>query len=167
MVRVPPAPNARFPYGEATWYEARDGLLVMFWRDEAQSLRLYVNTSEDGGKTWTRPILSDIPNSMQRVYAGSLPDRRVYLINAATPRLLERRQLTIAISDDGRTFSSIAMLVDDPTKQRFPGLLKAHGWQYPCALAEEDRLLVAYSVNKEDIQCGVLPIKALAPTQAK
>ena len=82
--------------------------------------------------------------------------------NDANPRLLDRRQLRIAISNDGRTFSQIAMLVDDPTKQRFPGLLKAHGWQYPCALVDEDRLLVAYSVNKEDLECGIVPLKALA-----
>jgi hypothetical protein len=156
VVRVPPAPDASFPYGEATWCQAADGLIVMFWRDEACSCRLYVNFSSDDGHTWTAPILCDIPNSMQRVYAGSLPDGRVYLINDANPRLLERRQLTIATSRDGRQFDRIAMLVDDPVRQRFPGLLKVHGWQYPCALADGNRLLIAYSVNKEDIECGVL-----------
>jgi hypothetical protein len=158
VVRLPPAAEASFPYGEATWYQARDGLVAMFWRDESQSCRLYVNFSVDGGRTWTSPVLSDIPNSMQRVYAGTLPDGRAYLINDAHPRLLDRRQLTIALSKDGRVFDRIWMLVDDPTRQRHPGLLKAHGWQYPCALAHGGRLLVAYSVNKEDIECGVVDL---------
>jgi len=161
VVRVPPAPDASFPYGEATWYQARDGLLVMFWRDESQSCRLFVNFSIDHGRTWSAPIISDIPNSMQRVYAGAISDGRVYLLNDANPRLLDRRQLTIALSNDGRSFDRIWMLIDDPTRQRHPGLLKAHGWQYPCALADGDRLLVAYSVNKEDIECGVLDLAAV------
>lgn len=161
VIRVPPAPEASFPYGEATWYQTRDGLLVMFWRDEAQSMRLYVNSSADGGRTWTVPIPSDIPNSMQRVYAGNLPDGRAYLLNDANPRLLDRRQLTLALSDDGLTFDRIFLLVDDPVRQRFPGLLKVHGWQYPCALVDADRLLTAYSVNKEDIECGSLDLSTL------
>jgi hypothetical protein len=156
VVRVPAAPNATFPYGEATWYQTEDGLIVMFWRDEAQSTRLYVNSSADGGKSWTAPIISDIPNSMQRVYAGTLPDGRAYLINDANPRLLDRRQLTVGLSKDGRTFDRIHMLVDDPVRQRLPGLLKANGWQYPCALVDGPKLLVAYSVNKEDIECGMV-----------
>jgi len=161
VVSVPPAAEASFPYGEATWYRAPDGLLVMFWRDEAQSVRLYVNSSADGGKTWTAPILSDIPNSMQRVFAGNLADGRAFLINDANPRLLDRRQLTLALSKDGRVFDRIYMLVDDPVRQRFPGLLKAHGWQYPCALVDGERMLIAYSVNKEDIECGVVDLARL------
>jgi hypothetical protein len=157
VIRVPPS-KISFPYGEATWYQTADGLIVMFWRDEAKSLQLYVNTSTDGGLTWTPPILSDIPNSMQRVYAGTLPDGRHYLINDANPRLLDRRQLTIALSKDGRTFDSIYMLVDDPVRQRFPGGAKVNGWQYPCALVDGSKMLVAYSVNKEDIECGVLDL---------
>lgn len=156
VVRIPAAPEASFPYGEASWYQVRDGLVTMFWRDESQSCRLYVNFSQDGGRTWTRPLLSDIPNSMQRVYAGTLPDGRAYLLNDAHPHLLDRRQLTLAVSRDGRTFDRLWMLVDDPTHQRHPGLLKCHGWQYPCALVHGETLLVAYSVNKEDIECGVL-----------
>ena len=90
VVRVPPARDASFPYGEATWCQSRDGLLVMFWRDESQSCRLFVNFSSDNGRTWSAPIITDIPNSMQRVYAGALPDGRAYLLSDANPRLLDR-----------------------------------------------------------------------------
>lgn len=161
IIRVPDAPDAIFPYGETSWYQTRDGLLVMFWRDEGQSMRLYVNTSADGGRSWTQPILSDIPNSMQRVSAGNLPDGRAYLISDANPKLLDRRQLTIALSEDGRTFDRILMLVDDPVKQRIPGLLKAHGWQYPHTLVDGSKLFIAYSVNKEDIECGIVDLAKL------
>ena len=32
VIAVPPTPGLRFPYGEATWHQTRDGLIVMFWR---------------------------------------------------------------------------------------------------------------------------------------
>ena len=40
----------------------------------------------------------------------------------------------------------------EPTTIAFPGALKAHGYQYPCTLVEEDRLIVTYSVNKEHME---------------
>ena len=74
VIAVPPTPGLRFPYGEATWHQTRDALIVMFWRDEAHSTRLHVNSSKDGGRSWTMPVITDIPNSMQRVYGGTLPN---------------------------------------------------------------------------------------------
>jgi len=29
------------------------------------------------------------------------------------------------------------------------------------AIEDDGRLLVAYSINKEDIECGIVPLKAL------
>ncbi len=162
VIAVPPTPGLRFPYGEATWHQTRDALIVMFWRDEAHSTRLHVNSSKDGGRSWTMPVITDIPNSMQRVYGGTLPNGRAYLINDACPQLLLRRPLTIALSDDGRVFDRIWMLVDDPTEYRFPGLLKVHGWQYPAAFVNGNRLLVADNANKEGIGCGVIELQQLS-----
>ena len=31
-----------------------------------------------------------------------------------------------------------------------------HAYQYPCCLVDGDKLLIGYSVNKEDIECGVV-----------
>ena len=156
-----PSSSAAFPYGEATWYQAPDDRIVMWFRDEAQSLRLFVATSEDGGQTWTEPMLSDFPDSMSRVRAGSLADGRCYLIGNAYPKLLDRMHLMIAFSDDGVTFDRMYTLLDDPTAQRAFGLLKCHGYQYPVAIEDEGRLLVAYSVNKEDIECATVDVAGL------
>ena len=150
-----------FPYGEATWYQTDDGRIWMYWRDEAASLRLYLSLSEDDGETWTAPMITDFPDSMSRVYAGRLSDGRFYLIGNAYPKLLDRMHLMIAISEDGAKFSKIYTLLDDPTAQRVRGTLKLHGYQYPCGLVDGDKLLIGYSINKEDIECGIVQIADL------
>ena len=156
IISVPQPHGARFPYGEGSWYQTDTGRILVFWRDEGESCRLWINYSDDGGTTFTEPLMSDIPDSMSRVYAGRLPDGRYYLCSNAFPSLLDRLSLMLLIGEDGERFSRAYLLVDDPTSQRVMGLLKADGYQYPCCLPEADRLLVAYSVNKEDIECGIV-----------
>ena len=100
-------------------------------------------------------------SSFTSATSGRLSDGRYYLCSNAFPTLLDRRHLMLLLSEDGLTFSKVYVLVDDPTSQRLKGMLKADGYQYPCCLPEEGRLLVAYSVNKEDIECGIVDVKEL------
>lgn len=158
IITVPQPFGAVFPYGEASWYQTDDDTIVVFWRDEGRSCRLWVNYSTDNGKTFSEPMISDIPDSMSRNYAGRLADGRFYLCNNAFPTLLNRMHLMLLLSDDGYTFNKCYMLADDPTSQRLTGLLKEDGYQYPCCLVDGDRLFVAYSVNKEDIECGIVDV---------
>ena len=65
----------------------------------------------------------------------------------------------LLLSEDGYVFDKVYLLIDDPTSRRVTGLLKADGYQYPCCLPDGDRLLVGYSVNKEDIECGIIPLQ--------
>jgi len=60
------------------------------------------------------------------------------------------------MTDDGAKFSKMYQLVAEPTRQRFQGHLKCHGYQYPSCLVDGDRLLIAHSVNKEDIAVGIV-----------
>ena len=156
VIPLPTPEGAAFPYGEGSWYQLDDGKIVAYWRDEGGSCRVWVNDSDDGGRTWTPPMISDIPDSMSRNYAGRLTDGRYFLCNNAFGTLLDRRHLMLLLSDDGLTFNKVYNLVDDPTSQRLKGLLKADGYQYPCCLVDGDMLLVGYSVNKEDIECGIV-----------
>lgn len=142
----------RFPYGEASWYQVDDGTIFMFHRNETDELRLRIALSEDGGRSWTHPMYSNIPDSKSRVAAGRLFDGRYYLVNNAIADLLNRVPLMISISPDGFKFDKQYFLLDEPTQIAFPGALKAHGYQYPCTLVEKDRLIVAYSVNKEHME---------------
>jgi len=147
--------------GEGSWYQTDDGRILMWFRDERQSLRLFVAVSEDGGASWTEPMPTDFPDSMSRVRAGRLSDGRYYLIGNAFAKLMDHGHLMIALSDDGVKFNRMFSLLEEPTKQRAFGLLKANGYQYPVAIEDDGRLLIAYSVNKEDIECGIVPLKAL------
>ena len=142
--------------GQGSWYQLPSGRIMMLWRENAASERLAFTASDDGGYTWMKPMLTDIPDSMSRVHAGRLSDGRYYLVGNTWPKLLDRTHLMLSISGDGQVFSKIYTLVDDPTTQRAVGLLKADGYQYPCCLAEKDRLIVGYSVNKEDIEVGIV-----------
>lgn len=155
-IPVPEPEGAKFPYGESSWYQADDGRIFVFWRDEGASCRLYVSVSDDNGHSFTPPMFSDIPDSMSRNFAGRLADGRYFLCNNAVPTLLDRRHLMLHLSRDGYEFDTVYILLNDPTSQRRKGLLKEDGYQYPCCLPEEGRLLVAYSVNKEDIECGIV-----------
>ena len=161
VISLPTPEGAVFPYGEGSWYQLDDGRIIAFWRDEGGSCRVWVNCSEDGGRTWVAPMISDIPDSMSRNYAGRLTDGRYYLCNNAFATLLDRRHLTLLVSDDGLTFNKVYNVIDDPTSQRLKGLLKADGYQYPCCLTDGDNLLVGYSVNKEDIECGIIDATAI------
>lgn len=156
QIPVPVPAGAAFPYAESTWYQTDDGTIVMFWRDEGRSCRVWVNTSSNGGSTWSDPLMSDIPDCMSRIAACRLDDGRYALVNNAFPRLCNREHLMLLLSDTGYEFNSVQVLLNDPTSNRVVGLLKDNGYQYPCCLADGGRLLVAYSINKEDIECGIV-----------
>ena len=162
ILPLPQPFGSKLDGGESSWYQTDDGTIVIFWRDDSQSCRVWVNYSSDGGRTFSDPAISDIPDAMSRNYAGRLPDGRYYLCNNANATLHNRMNLTLLIGEDGYTFQQIHILVDDPTDQRLRGLLKLRGYMYPCCLVDEDRLLVGYSVNKEDIECGAVDLRALA-----
>jgi hypothetical protein len=161
VISVPQPYGSLFPYGEGTWYQTADGTIVVFWRDEGQSCRLWVNYSTDNGKTFSEPMISDIPDSMSRVSVGRLSDGRYFLCNNAFPVLLNRLYLMLMLSDDGYEFNKVYLLPDDPTRQRVKGLLKVDGYQYPICFSDSGRLYVGYSINKEDIECGVVEVDKL------
>lgn len=158
IIDIPQPAGASFPYGESTWYQTDDGTIIIFWRDEGKSCRAWVNYSTDRGKTFSEPAISDIPDSMSRIYTGRLADGRYFLCNNAFPVLLDRMYLMLLLGDNGYEFNKVYMLRDDPTAQRLAGLLKANGYQYPNCLSEENRLIVGYSVNKEDIECAIVDV---------
>ena len=159
IVQIPnPTGLGLFPYGEASWYQTPDGRILMWMRDEARSLRLFVAVSEDGGRSWSEAMLSDFPDSTARVRAGNLKDGRCYLIGNSLARLMDRKRLMLSVSDDGLKFDRMYLLLDDPTAQRAFGWHKVHGYQYPISIEEEKRLVIGYSVNKEDIESGIIEI---------
>ena len=150
-----------FIYGEHSWYTDDDNRIWMWCRDESGSTYLGVTLSEDGGQSWTEVMRTNLPDSMSRVYAGRLQDGRFFLVGNSTRMYMDRNFFAISLSDDGAKFNRMVQLVAEPARQRFAGHLKCHGYQYPCCLVDGDKLLIVFSVNKEDIQVGIVDTKQL------
>ena len=102
-----------------------------------------------------------VPDSMARVYAGRLPDGRYYVVNNTFPTPTNRRHLFLLLSEDGLVFDQVFVIVNDVTAHRYMGAMKNNGYQYPCCIAERDRLIIGYSVNKEDMECAVVDISEI------
>ena len=145
-----------FCYGEATWYTDDDNRIWMYWRDESGSTYLGLTLSEDGGKTWTEVMRTNFPDSGSRTFAGRLADGRFFQVGNSTRVYMDRNFFALSLSDDGARFNKMYQLVAEPTRQRFQGHLKCHGYQYPSCLVDGDKLLIGHSVNKEDIEVGIV-----------
>jgi hypothetical protein len=55
---------------------------------------------------------------------------------------MDRNFFALSLSADGAKFNKMVQLVGEPTRQRFQGHLKCHGYQYPSCLVDGDRLLI-------------------------
>ena len=149
--------KAVFPEGEGrpiepSQYVARDGRLVMFFRDQQSSFRKLYSVSEDRGASWSAPQLSNIPDSRSKQCAGTFPDGRTFWVGNPTA-CKSRRALVLALSEDGYLFDKAYLLAgpQDLPERRKEGRYKTLGYNYPKACVIGDTLWVALSVNKEDI----------------
>jgi hypothetical protein len=156
--RISPADLEAFGYTEPSFFRRPDGTLVAAFR--SLTGHLYASTSSDRGRTWSTPVPTRYPDATARFYAGNLPDGRAVLIGNPLERG-DRSLLVLATSRDGRTFDRAWLVRGEPTHMSFEGQHKLDGWQYPNALVLGDHLLVAYSVNKEDVGVTKIPLSAL------
>ncbi len=154
-VHIPPSPEGIHPE-EGTWYQTDDGRIWMYQRDNKCSCRLGLTFSDDGGESWSDLVRTDFPNTTSRAFAGRLNDGRYYLVGNNYDVLLDRRRLLLALSDDGYVFNRQYTLIEGPTTRRINGRHKEDGYHYPNCFADGDKLFVIYSVNKEDIEVGMV-----------
>ena len=114
-----------------------------------------------GCTAWTRPKPTNIPDSHSRTCAAALADGRRWLVGAQLPKSGDRTPLTLALSRDGLSWDRVWNLRGSDTLPpiRYHGY---PGFQYPSGMPTADgRLLVAYSVNKEDIAVTSVHVKDL------
>ena len=98
----------------------------------------------------------------------TLSDRMaVYVIN--NPKTNGQRfPLTIALGDsNGTLYDHILTIRTNVTALRYPGLYKNVGWAYPHAQQLNDRLFVAYSLNKEDVYVTAIDTQYLSKLYAE
>ncbi len=160
IVHLPQSPEGVLPE-QGTWFQTDDGRIHLFQRDGSLSDRLALTTSDDGGETWSEMLRTNLPNTYSRAFAGRLDDGRFYLAGNNYDRFLDRRSLLVAFSDDGATFDRQYLLVSGPTTRKVEGRHKEDGYHYPNCVADGGRLLVTYSVNKEDIEVGIADMTAV------
>jgi len=143
-----------------------DGTLIATIRGHGQADGgrgiLYAAESRDGGRRW-RGAATDFPDANSRVSTGMLPDGTVYLINNPGPPG-NRSILSIALSADGKIFDRAYALGYDVPPIRWPAYGKPaslKGYQYPHSVTWKDHLIVACSLNKEDIYIFRIPLEKL------
>ena len=158
--QIAPVDLKVFGYTEPAPYVLPGGHVVCPFRNYSGSL--YASESEDGGRTWSVPVKTTFPDSLARHASGRLPDGQYFLVNNPSAKRLDRSILTIALSRDGRLFDRAFVLKNESTTKRFEGKHKLDGWQYPHAMVVETNLLVAYSVNKEDVRLARIRLSSLS-----
>ena len=119
--------------------------------------------SDDNGNTWS-PVQKSwsLVMSGQKVWGCQTPDGAYAMVYDPTLETQHRYPLCITTSKDGLSFDNMRLVCGDLTQKRYPGLFKDFGFQYMRGICEgmdrpDDRLLIAYSVNKEDIWIAHIP----------
>lgn len=100
-----------------------------------RSLKLFETWSRDEGRTWSPLALLDVPNPNAGIDAVTLAEGRQLLVfnNTTTGRT----PLTVAISTDGRRWTPILTLEDQPGEYSYPAVIQdrsgvvhvAYTWQ--------------------------------------
>ena len=160
VVDLAVSPDGVYPE-QGTWYQTDDGRIWMYQRDQTMSGRLALTYSDDEGATWSDLLRTDFPNTYSRAYAGRLCDGRHYIVGNNYDRFLDREHLLIALSDDGYIFDRQYTIVEGQTTRRIHGRHKEDGYHYPNCYADGDKLFVTYSVNKEDIEVGIVDVSKI------
>jgi hypothetical protein len=148
-----------FQYTEPNVAIRPDGVPVIGFR--SQTGHLFASTTDDNGATWSSPRKTNFPDSTSRFFLRTLLGGTTMMINNPSATQYDRSVLALSTSGDGITFNRSVALRSDPATQAFGGDRKVDGWQYPNALVWNEMLIVAYSINKEDIAVTRIPVDSL------
>jgi hypothetical protein len=135
----------------------------MVMRDQASSFRKLASVSLDGGVSWSKPQLTNIPDSRSKQSAGNLPNGTAYLVGNPSGNRL-RYPLALLLSRDGWVFDRAYLLRagdEDLPPVRSAGRYKRKGFSYPKSVAWNGYLYVIYATNKEDIETTRVPLNSL------
>ena len=104
----------------------QDGTMQVLCR--TQESVLAESWSKDGGKSWTQPKASSLPNPNAGTDATTLKDGRQILIYNHTVRKApfpaNRNMLNVAISSDGKTWTPVLTLERDKSEYSYPTVIQ-------------------------------------------
>ena len=103
--------------------------------------------SEDSGRTWSPLRATDLPNPSAGIDSVHLADGRFLLVY--NPTRDNRRQLQIAISPDGRSWTPAVMLEDSAGEYSYPAVIQSR----------DGRVHVTYTWRRERIKHVVLDVR--------
>lgn len=157
---------------EPIFWRMPDNSLNALFRDNGGSMRLFHSVSNDLGKSWETPVLTNFPNSTSKIYSIATSRGYRILLSNANPKL-GRRQLHLSISRDGKHFIRMAQ-VDVPAPSPpsgFESIWKKFSkgiasLQYPHVIEHDESLWIAFSRNKlqtELIRLSLDDIDSLLP----
>ncbi len=110
-----------FAFDETMMFETGKGTLRLLARPCKGVGFLVESRSDDGGKTWSDGVLTDIPNPASRFFIKRLRSGNILMINNWNSR--DRYDLTAAIStDDGKTWRYKLLL--DPRRCTYPDAIE-------------------------------------------
>ena len=152
--RVDPFEDGRLVEPRVT--QIKSGQYLKLWRfGQGATTKYKVAQSSSNGFEWSAPYETQIPDSPSRTSVNRLNDGSTCVVgNNKSGRV----GLFIALSDDGLTYSSDNVYNVDysNTAPVYAGENKAAGAQYPYAIhLKNNRILVAYSISKEDIKISI------------
>ncbi|MCD8296013.1 MAG: six-hairpin glycosidase [Prevotella sp.] len=145
------------PYKAFCGYTLPDGRKVALWKHALTSM------SSDGGNTWRTPVYRahGFVNSNAKIWGQRLSDGTYATVyNPAEYRW----PLAISLSADGLEYTTLNLVSGEVTPERHWGLYKSYGPQYTRGIQEgngtppDNKLWVAYSMNKEDIWVASVPV---------
>jgi predicted neuraminidase len=108
--------------------------------------------SADGGKTWSPPAATALPNPNSGIDAVMLRDGRALVVYNHTS--LGRSPLNVAVSSDGTAWQAALVLVDEPGGE----------FSYPAVIQSADGLVhVTYTHRRERVRHVVIDPAKLTP----
>ncbi|MCG8599777.1 MAG: exo-alpha-sialidase [Verrucomicrobiales bacterium] len=124
---------------EPYWYTLPDNrTIVGLIRDNGGSKFLLRTISKDNGKTWSRIVRTNFPDATSKFFVHRTSRGYYVMVSNSNPRA--RNPLTLAVSEDGLTFSQLYWLVG------------GRHVDYPHIIEHNDHLLIAFSGAKQTME---------------
>ena len=140
-----------------SYYHLPDGRAVALWKNALTTL------SADGGKTWLyNPVRAPgFVNSNAKIWGQKTSDGRYATVYNPSEF---RWPLALSVSRNGLDYTNLLLVNGEISPMRYGGNYKSYGPQYVRGIEEgngtppDGKLWVTYSMNKEDIWVGSVPV---------
>ena len=140
-----------------SYYHLPDGRVVGLWKNALTSI------SKDNGKSWLyNPARAPkFVNSNAKIWGQRTSDGKYATVYNPSEF---RWPLAISVSDDGLQYKNLLLVNGEISPMRYGGAYKSYGPQYVRGIIEgngippDKNIWVTYSMNKEDIWVGTIPV---------